>query len=400
MNQAYDRKLKTDLDALRSAGTYKTLRHLTTPMAAEVNMEEAGNVIVLSSNNYLGLADNPRVVQAGIDGLKRYGAGTASVRFICGTFDVHRKIEEKIASFLGMQAALTYVSCWTANEGLIPTVATAGTAIISDELNHASIIDGCRLAQAQRLRFKHADMADLEAKLASLPPDMTKFIITDGVFSMEGDLAKLPQIVALSKRYNGVIIVDDSHGTGVMGKTGRGTVEHYRLTGQIDIITGTLGKALGGAAGGFVAGSASLIDTLVQKSRTQLFSNALPPTVACSALAALEELEQHPELLTKQRENIAYFRRALKELGYKPLEGESAIIPIIVGDTAFAIKMSDMLLKEGVFVTGFGYPVVPEGTARIRVQMSAALERRELDRALEAFERVGTQLGLLPATAT
>jgi glycine C-acetyltransferase len=400
MNQAYDRKLKTDLDALRSAGTYKTLRHLTTPMAAEVNMEEAGNVIVLSSNNYLGLADNPRVVQAGIDGLKRYGAGTASVRFICGTFDVHREIEEKIASFLGMQAALTYVSCWTANEGLIPTVATAGTAIISDELNHASIIDGCRLAQAQRLRFKHADMADLEAKLASLPPDMTKFIITDGVFSMEGDLAKLPQIVALSKRYNGVIIVDDSHGTGVMGKTGRGTVEHYGLTGQIDIITGTLGKALGGAAGGFVAGSASLIDTLVQKSRTQLFSNALPPTVACSALAAIEELEQHPELLTKQRENITYFRRALKELGYKPLEGESAIIPIIVGDTAFAIKMSDMLLKEGVFVTGFGYPVVPEGTARIRVQMSAALERRELDRALAAFERVGTQLGLLPATAT
>ncbi len=400
MNQAYDRKLKSDLEALRAAGTYKTLKHLTTPMAAEVNMEEAGEIIVLSSNNYLGLADNPRVIAAGIDGLHKYGAGTASVRFICGTFDIHRQIEEKIASFLGTQASLTYVSCWSANEGLIPTVAVAGTAIVSDELNHASIIDGCRLAtQAQRLRFKHSDMADLEAKLASLPPDMTKFIISDGVFSMEGDLVKLPQIVALAKRYNGVTVVDDSHGTGVMGPTGRGTIEHYGLAGQIDIITGTLGKALGGAAGGFVAGSATLVDTLIQKSRTQLFSNALPPTVACSALAAIEELDAHPDLLAKQRENIAYFRAGLKALGYKPLEGESAIIPIIVGETAFAIKMSALLLKEGIFVTGFGYPVVPEGTARIRVQMSAALDRAQLDKALLAFEKVGTQLDLLPAKA-
>lgn len=400
MNQAYDRKLKADLDALRAAGTYKTLRHLTTPMDAEVNMEEAGEIIVLSSNNYLGLADNPRVVQAGIEGLHKYGAGTASVRFICGTFNIHRTLEERIASFFGMQASLTYVSCWTANEGLIPTVAVAGTAIISDELNHASIIDGCRLAtQAQRLRFKHSDMADLEAKLASLPADMAKFIISDGVFSMEGDLAKLPEIVALARRYNGVTIVDDSHGTGVMGATGRGTVEHYGLTGQIDIITGTLGKALGGAAGGFVTGSANLIDTLIQKSRTQLFSNALPPTVACSALAAIEELEAHPELLERQRENGKYFRAALRAMGYKPLEGESAIIPIIVGETAFAIKMSELLLKEGVFVTGFGYPVVPEGTARIRVQMSAALERSHLDKALAAFEKVGAELGLLPTRA-
>ncbi|MBV8669993.1 MAG: aminotransferase class I/II-fold pyridoxal phosphate-dependent enzyme, partial [Candidatus Eremiobacteraeota bacterium] len=348
--------------------------------------------------NYLGLADNPRVVEAGIEGLRKYGAGTASVRFICGTFDIHRQVEEKIASFFSMPASLTYVSCWTANEGLIPTVAIAGTAILSDELNHASIIDGCRLAtQAQRLRYKHSDMADLEAKLASLPPDMTKFIITDGVFSMEGDLALLPQIVALAKRYNGVVIVDDSHGTGVMGPTGRGTIEHYGLTGQVDILTGTLGKALGGAAGGFVAGSASLIDTLTQRSRTMLFSNALPPTVAASALAALEELEAHPELLAKQRENVRYFRQGLTALGYKPLPGESAIIPIIVGETAFAIQMSEQLLKEGVFVTGFGFPVVPEGTARIRVQMSAALERSHLDTALRAFEKVGARLGLIPA---
>jgi glycine C-acetyltransferase len=396
VNQVFNRKLKTELDALRAAGTFKHLRHITTPMGAVVHMQEAGDAIVLSSNNYLGLADNPRVVQAGIDGLQKYGAGTASVRFICGTFDIHRRLEERIAQFLGTENSLSYVSCWSANTGLIPTIAVEGTAIVSDELNHASIIDGCRMAtQAQRLRYKHADMADLEAKLANLPPDMTKFIITDGVFSMEGDLAKLPELVALAKRYNAVSIVDDSHGTGVLGKTGRGTIEHFALTGQIDIITGTLGKALGGAAGGFVAGSNDLIETLIQKSRPQLFSNALPATVACSALAAIDELDTHPELLATLRENIAYFRAGLTRLGYKPLAGESAIIPIIVGETAFAIKMSDMLLKEGVFVTGFGFPVVPEGTARIRVQMSAALERDHLDRALAAFGRVGRELGLI-----
>ncbi|MBC5806176.1 MAG: glycine C-acetyltransferase [Candidatus Eremiobacter antarcticus] len=397
MNQSYDQKLKADLDALRAAGTFKHLRHVTTPMRAEVDMEEAGRTIVLSSNNYLGLADNPRVVEAGIRGLQKYGAGTASVRFICGTFDIHRDLEREIAHFLGTENALTYVSCWTANEGLIPTIAGAGCAILSDELNHASIIDGCRLAsQAQRLRFKHSDMADLEAKLAGLAAGMTKFIISDGVFSMEGDLARLPEIVALAKRYNGVTIVDDSHGTGVMGATGRGTVEHYGLTGQIDIITGTLGKALGGAAGGFVAGSENLVQTLIQRSRTQLFSNALPATVACSALAAIEELQSQPQLLEKQRENVRYFREGLTALGYQPLPGESAIIPIIVGETSFAIKLSELLLHKGVFVTGFGFPVVPEGTARIRVQMSAGLEREQLDRALLAFEQVGTELGLLP----
>jgi glycine C-acetyltransferase len=396
MNQTYDRKLKTDLDSLRVAGTFKSLRHITGPMRAKVHMIEAGDAIVLSSNNYLGLADNPRVVEAGIEGLHRYGAGTASVRFICGTLDIHQRLESKIADFLGTEAALTYVSCWAANTGLIPTIGVEGTAVISDELNHASIIDGCRMAtQAQRLRYKHSDMADLESKLASLPPDMIKFVVSDGVFSMEGDLAKLTEIVALAKRYNGVTIVDDSHGTGVMGPSGRGTIEHFGLTGQIDIITGTLGKALGGAAGGFVAGSNALVETLTQKSRPQLFSNALPATVACSALAAIEELEAHPELLAKQRLNIAYFRDGLKKLGYRPLAGDSAIIPIIVGETSFAIKMSDMLLKEGVFVTGFGFPVVPEGAARIRVQMSAALETTDLDRALAAFDRVGHALGLI-----
>jgi glycine C-acetyltransferase len=393
LNASFEDKLLADLHALKAAGTYKRLRHLTKPMGARTHMEEAGDVIVLSSNNYLGLSDHPSVIAAGIKGLQRYGAGTASVRFICGTFDAHRDLEEKIASFLGFEASLSYVSCWSANEGLIPTIATAGNTIISDELNHASIIDGCRLAAAARLRYKHGDMADLEARLRE--SQGTAFIITDGVFSMEGSIAKLPEISALAQRYNAVTIVDDSHGTGVMGKTGRGTVEHFGLEGKIDIVTGTLGKALGGAAGGFVAGSAALIDTLVQRSRTQLFSNALPATIACSALEAIRILEARPELLVRQRENIAYFRAGLRKVGFKPLEGPSAIIPIIVGETAFAIAMSDRLLQDGIFVTGFGYPVVPEGSARIRVQISSALERGDLDRALAGFERIGKELRLV-----
>jgi glycine C-acetyltransferase len=387
--------LNADLDVLRAAGTYKRLRHLTTPMSPHVHMEEAGDVVVLSSNDYLGLADHPDVIAAGVAGLEKYGAGTASVRFICGTLDIHRTLEEKIASFFGFEAALSYVSCWTANEGLLPTIGTKGNTLISDELNHASIIDGCRLAAAKRLRYRHGDMPDLEAKLQE--SEGTAFIVTDGVFSMEGSVAKLPEIVALAERYDAVTIVDDSHGTGVTGRTGRGTIEHFGLEGRVDILTGTLGKALGGAAGGFVAGSLALVDTLIQRSRTQLFSNALPATVASSALRAIEVLETHPELIAKQRENVRYFREGLERLGFEPLEGESAIIPIIVGDTAFAIAMSDRLLKEGIFVTGFGFPVVPEGTARVRVQVSAALERADLDRALAAFERVGRDLGVIRA---
>ena len=336
------------------------------------------------------------VVEAGKRGLEKYGAGTASVRFICGTFDIHRALENRIAGFLGTPAALSYVSCWNANTGLFPTICDEGSAIVSDELNHASIIDGVRLAsKARRERFKHGDMRELEEKLKSVASCFPIVIVTDGVFSMEGDLAKLPEIVEVAQKYGAIVVVDDSHGTGVMGETGRGTVEHYGLTGQVDVITGTLGKALGGAAGGFVAGSGALIDTLIQRSRPQLFSNALPATVACSSLAAIEYLEAHPELVRDLREKTRYFRDGLKRIGYKPLESESAIVPIIVGETAFAIAISDKLLRGGVFVTGFGFPVVPEGTARIRVQISAALTQDEMDRALAAFERVGTETGLL-----
>lgn len=396
MNAQFNSRLDSELEKLKAAGTYKHLRHITGPMAPEVDMEEAGHVIVLSSNNYLGLSDQPEVIEAGIEGLKKYGAGTSSVRFICGTFDIHRTLEERIAQFLSTEASLTYVSCWNANTGLFPTICEDGSTIISDELNHASIIDGCRLAtKAKRLRYKHSDMADLEAKLKESAGSEPVVIVTDGVFSMEGSIAKLPEIVALAKKYNAVTVVDDSHGTGVMGKTGRGTIEHFGLEGQVDIITGTLGKALGGAAGGFVAGSRALIETLIQKSRPQLFSNALPATVAASALEAIIYVDEHPELVAKLRENTRYFREHLVKLGYKPLDGQSAIVPIIVGDTAFAIAMSDKLLKAGIFVTGFGFPVVPEGTARIRVQISAKLTQPEMDRALHAFEAVGKDVGVL-----
>jgi glycine C-acetyltransferase len=396
VNTAFERSLQSEIEKLKAAGTYKTLRHLTTPMASEVHMEEAGDVIVLSSNNYLGLSDEAEVVEAGKRGLDKYGAGTASVRFICGTFDIHRQLEDRIAEFLRTEASLTYVSCWNANTGLFPTICDTGSAIISDELNHASIIDGCRLAsKSKRERYKHSDMRDLEEKLKAVQGSAPVLIVTDGVFSMEGSLAKLPEIVALAKKYGAVTVVDDSHGTGVMGKTGRGTIEHFGLDGQVDIITGTLGKALGGAAGGFVAGSAALIDTLIQRSRPQLFSNALPATVACSSLEAIDYLDKHPELVDQLRDNTRYFREQLVTLGFKPLEGESAIVPIIVGETAFAIAMSDRLLKRGVFVTGFGFPVVPEGTARIRVQISAKLTKDEMDRALAAFAGVGKEVGLI-----
>jgi len=396
VNTRFSQRLQGELDALKAAGTYKYLRHLTSPMAPEVDMEEAGHVIVLSSNNYLGLSDQADVIEAGVAGLQKYGAGTASVRFICGTFAIHRTLEDRIAEFLSMQSALTYVSCWNANTGLFPTIAEEGSTIISDELNHASIIDGCRLAtKSKRERYKHSDMSELEGKLRAADPRGPILIVTDGVFSMEGSLANLPAIVQLAKKYNAVTVVDDSHGTGVMGKSGRGTIEHFGLEGQIDIITGTLGKALGGAAGGFVAGSHALIETLIQRSRPQLFSNALPPTVAASSLAAIEYLESHPELVEKLRENTTYFRQGLKKLGFNPLEGESAILPIIVGEPSFAIAMSEQLLKRGLFVTGFGFPVVPEGTARIRVQISAKLTKAEMDRALAAFDEVGREIGVL-----
>ena len=380
---------------MKKKGTLKRLHYLQSPMDARVQMEGRGEIIILSSNNYLGLSNHREVIGAGRDALERYGAGTASVRFICGTFSIHRELEQKLASFLGTEASLSYVSCWSANTGAIPVLAGEQDMIISDELNHASIIDAVRLCKARRLIYKHADMEELEDRLKSSKDARNRLIVTDGVFSMEGDLAPLPAIVELARKYNAVTLVDDSHGTGVMGEGGRGVAEHFGLLGQIDVITGTLGKALGGAAGGFVASSAQVIEVLSQSSRPQIFSNALPATIAGSALKAVEVLEADPSLVAKLHDNTDYLRRGLRARGFNPLDAPSAIIPILVGETAFAIRMSERLLEEGVFVTGFGYPVVPEGTARLRVQASAALGREDMDRALEAFVRVGGEVGLL-----
>jgi glycine C-acetyltransferase len=378
-----------ELDALREARTYKRFNILESPQGAVVRMAGRGEVIVLSSNNYLGLAGHPEVVRAGIEGLERYGAGTASVRFICWTFAPHVELERKLAELSGTEAALTYVSCWNANEAVIPTLTDSTTVIFTDELNHASIIDAVRLSRpAEKVIYPHSDMAKLREGLAGAPGEARKLIVTDGVFSMEGDLARLPEIVELAREFDAIVIVDDSHGVGVLGDTGRGVVEHFGLLGEVDVLTGTLGKALGGAAGGYVASSEEVCDLLQQRSRPQLFSNALPPTVACSALRAIELMLEEPELLARLRENTRAFRAMLVDAGYRPLEGESAIIPIIVGETSDAIALSERLLDEGVFVTGFGFPVVPEGTARIRVQMSAALESEHLERAIEAFRRV------------
>jgi glycine C-acetyltransferase len=396
---ALTRELQAELDALRAAGTYKRLNHLASPQGARVTMEGRGEVIVLSSNNYLGLANEPAVVEAGVDALRRYGAGTASVRFICGTFTVHRELEAALARFAGTEAALSYVSAWNANEALTPSLMREGDLVISDALNHASIIDSIRLAKAATkcttAVYRHADMDHLREQLRAHRAAPRKLIWTDGVFSMEGAIAKLPDILQIARDEGAVVVMDDSHASGVLGATGRGTAEHFGVLGEVDIITSTLGKALGGAAGGFIAGSAALCDILTQRSRPQLFSNALPPTVAASALAAVELTLAHPERVRRLQENARYFRAAIEEAGFAPLPGETPIVPIIVGDTALAIRMSDLLLDRGVFVTGFGFPVVPKGEARLRCQISAAHTRDDLDAVVAAFRDAGRVAGLV-----
>jgi glycine C-acetyltransferase len=399
INQSFTKSLEATIEQLKQDKVYKRLNYLDSPQAARVQMEGRGEILILSSNNYLGLSDEPSVIEAGIAGLRRYGAGTASVRFICGTFTIHREIEEALARFVGTDASLTFVSAWNANEGFTATIAQEGDFIVSDALNHASIIDSMRLAKAiskcTTAVYKHSDMDDLRAKLAEAKGAKRRIIWTDGIFSMEGAIAKLPDILQIARDTDSIVAVDDSHSTGVLGKNGRGTAEHFGVLGEVDVITSTLGKALGGAAGGFVAGSNAVADYLTQRSRPQLFSNALPPTVAASALAAVRFVEQHPERVETLRQNSLYFRGAITEAGFKPLPGETPIIPIIVGETAAAIQMSDMLLDNGVFVTGFGYPVVPQGQARVRCQISASHTRADLDEAVQAFKKVGSKLHII-----
>jgi glycine C-acetyltransferase len=398
-NAKFTAQLEERLDQLRSEGVYKRLNHLDSPQDARVIMEGRGEVLILSSNNYLGLANQREVVNAGKIALDKFGAGTGSVRFICGTFTVHRELETALAKLVGTEAALSYVSAWNANEGLTATIVEQGDFVVSDALNHASIIDSMRLAKAigkcETAVYKHSDMDDLREKLAAAKSARRRVIWTDGVFSMEGSIARLPEILEIAREHDAIVAVDDSHATGVLGKTGRGTPEHFGVVGEVDVITSTLGKALGGAAGGFVAGSAALCDMLTQRSRPQLFSNALPPTVAASALASVRFLEVHPDRVTRLRDNANYFRAAITEAGFAPLAGETPIVPIIIGETATAMKMSDMLLEEGVFVTGFGFPVVPQGEARIRCQVSASHSRDDLDEAIAAFKIVGKKVGLL-----
>ena len=399
LNGQFQTELRGAIEQLKADRVYKRLNHLETPQSAHVKMEGRGDVLVLSSNNYLGLCDEPAVVQAGVDALQKYGAGTGSVRFICGTFTIHRELEAALARFVGTPASMSYVSAWNANEGLTATIVQEGDFVVSDALNHASIIDSMRLAKAitkcTTAVYKHSDMDDLRARLSESKSARRKLIWTDGIFSMEGAIAKLPDILEIAREFNAIVAVDDSHATGVLGAGGRGTAEHYGVLGEVDIITSTLGKALGGAAGGFVAGPAELADMLTQRSRPQLFSNALPPTVAASALASVRYIEAHPERVAKLRDNTRYFRERIVEAGFKPLPGDTPIVPIIVGETAAAIQMSDMLLDEGVFVTGFGFPVVPQGQARVRCQLSASHSRSDLDAAIAAFKTVGRKLKLI-----
>ena len=381
--------IRGEMDALRKVGTYKHMPVIDGPTGPSIRLADGREVINLCSNNYLGLANNAEVNSAARAAIDRYGNGTASVRFICGTMGIHLELEQAIAQFTGMAKATTYVSCWNANEALLPALLGEGDAVISDELNHASIVDACRLCgkKVTRLVYRHSDMADLERCLKEAGGARRKLVITDGVFSMEGDLARLPDIVTLARQHGVLVAVDDSHAHGVVGRTGRGTPEHFGVS--VDIVTGTIGKALGGAAGGFIAGAEPIIELMVQASRPQLFSNALPPATAGGAVAALRILDRNPQLVANLHENVAYFRSGLRGLGYEVLESPTAILPIIVGETAEALRLSKEMLDCGVLITGFGYPVVPKGKARLRAQISATHTRNHLDRALKAFEQIG-----------
>jgi glycine C-acetyltransferase len=394
MNETVITRLRGDLDNLRAQGLFKPERVLEGPQGGVV---EAGGreVINLCANNYLGLANHPAVRAAAQRSLDTYGYGMASVRFICGTQETHKELERRLARFLGMQDVILYSSCFDANGGLFETLLDERDAVISDALNHASIIDGIRLCKAQRLRYANSDMAELEARLKEAAGARTRLIATDGVFSMDGYIAKLREICDLAERYDALVMVDDSHATGFMGATGRGTPEHCGVAERIDILTGTLGKALGGASGGYVAARREVIEWLRQRSRPYLFSNSIPPVVAVASLAVLDLLEDSPGLRTQLFENAQFFRAGMTRAGFTLKPGEHPIIPVMLGDAALAGRMAERLLEEGVYVIGFSYPVVPQGQARIRTQMSAALNRAQLELALAAFTRVGRELRVI-----
>ena len=390
--------LAAQTNALKSQGLFKTERVIAGPQQAAIDVRENGgvqHVLNLCANNYLGLANHPEVIAAAHKALDEFGYGVASVRFICGTQTLHKTLEERISSFLETEDTILYPSCFDANGGLFETILGPEDAVISDALNHASIIDGVRLCKAQRLRYQHNDMQDLEAQLEAAKDATVRLIVTDGVFSMDGTIADLRSICDLAERYDALTMIDDCHATGFLGARGRGTHEYRDVMGRIDIITGTLGKALGGASGGFTSGRREIVGWLRQRSRPYLFSNSVAPIIAAASIAVFDLLEKDDSLRVSLHDNAAYFRSKMSKRGFDLKPGEHPIIPVMLGDAKLATQMADKLLKRGIYVIGFSYPVVPKGEARIRTQMTAGLTRQQLDQAVEAFTEVGLELGVI-----
>jgi glycine C-acetyltransferase len=385
-------QVRAELDQIRADGLYKTERVIESPQGSSIRVQDGKEVLNFCANNYLGLADDPRVVEAARQALDRWGYGLASVRFICGTQDVHKHLERRISAFLGTEDTILYSSCFDANGGLFETILGEQDAVISDELNHASIIDGIRLCKARRLRYRNRDMSDLEAQLKASSDARRRLIATDGVFSMDGYVAPLADICQLAERYQAMVMVDDSHAVGFVGATGRGTPELHGVTSKVDIVTGTLGKALGGASGGYTSGRGEIIDLLRQRSRPYLFSNSVAPAVAGASLAVLDLLQDGDDLRARLRDNTAWFRARMTELGFDILPGDHPIVPVMIGDAARAARLADLLLARGIYVIGFSYPVVPVGKARIRTQLSAAHTREDLELAAAAFAAARDEL--------
>jgi glycine C-acetyltransferase len=388
-------RLASDLQEIKDNGLYKTERIITTPQGADIKTTAGLEVINFCANNYLGLSSHPKVIEAAKRAIDTHGYGMSSVRFICGTQDIHKELEEKISAFLGTEDTILYAAAFDANGGVFEPLFNEEDAIISDELNHASIIDGVRLCKAERLRYKHNNMQDLEEKLMATQKNRSRIIVTDGVFSMDGTIAQLDKIVALAEKYNALIMSDECHSTGFMGKTGRGVHEHCGVMGKIDIITGTLGKALGGASGGFTSGKKEVIELLRQRSRPYLFSNTLMPAIVGASIAVLDMLSETTDLRDKLEANTAYFREKMTAVGFDIKPGTHPIVPVMLYDAVLAQKFAAQLLDEGIYVIGFFYPVVAKGQARIRVQVSAAHDRHHLDKAIAAFTKVGRELGVV-----
>jgi len=395
MRTQFYENLATSLQQLETDGLFKNERVITTPQGAKIKTTAGAEVINLCANNYLGLANHPALVAAAKEALTKFGFGLSSVRFICGTQTIHKELEKRLSQFLGMEDTILYSSCFDANGGLFEALLDEQDAIISDALNHASIIDGVRLCKAQRFRYNNNDMQDLERKLKEAGNCRFRMIVTDGVFSMDGIIANLPAICDLADKYDALVVVDDSHAVGFMGEQGRGTHEYNHVMGRVDIITGTLGKAMGGASGGYTSGRKEVVAWLRQRSRPYLFSNTLAPMIAATSLKVLDLLESSDELRRKVKSNASYFRKGLQNLGFNIVPGEHPIIPVMLGDAKLAKLMADKLLAEGIYVVGFSYPVVPQGRARIRTQVSAAHELTHLDKSLEAFAKVGKDLNII-----